>query len=72
MPRMVEARVEVERDEVEEVLEVLRELIGRGLRPFIRTCLEDACADIAHLAGRDGEPATVGEAAREGNSDPDR
>jgi hypothetical protein len=55
---MAEAHVEVEQheDEVDEVLAVLRDLIGRAPSPIIRACLEDACADIAHLTGRDGPP----------------
>jgi hypothetical protein len=51
---MPEAHVEVEQDEVEEVLAALRDLIGKAPTPVIRACLEDACADIAHLSGRDG------------------
>jgi hypothetical protein len=62
---MAEAQVEGERDEVDEVLAVLRELMGRTPSPIIRACLEDACADIAHLAGRDGVPAPAGEAGDE-------
>ncbi len=53
---MAEAHDEVEQDEVDEVLTVLRGLIGKAPTPVIRACLEDACADIAHLSGRDDVP----------------
>lgn len=47
---------EEERDEVEEVLAVLRGLMQRMTSPVVRACLEDACTSIAHLAGSSAEP----------------
>jgi hypothetical protein len=47
-----------ERDEIDAVLTVLEGLLRSVSIPVVRTCLEEARADVAHLTGRD---ATEGE-----------
>jgi hypothetical protein len=40
-------------DEIAEVLGALRALLARAGNPIVRSCLEDAHDDIAHLTGKE-------------------
>src|SRR5262249_21245075 len=60
---MSEDRVEVERNEIEEVLSVLEKLIASVSSPVVRACLEEARDGVAHLAGRDAVPTGYERAA---------
>jgi hypothetical protein len=46
---------EAPRDEVERILDALRELTEQAPSPVVRVCLEEARQDIAHLAGAGNE-----------------
>ncbi len=46
-----------ESTEVSLVLRTLRLLIGQVENPIVKTCLQDACADILHLTSENDEAA---------------
>jgi hypothetical protein len=48
-----------EPDEIDEVLDELRALMGKVTSPVVRSCLEEAHDDIAHLSGKDGEQGSA-------------
>jgi hypothetical protein len=54
---MSEEPAEIEKDEVDEVLAVLEELMQKVTSPVVRACLEEARNDVRHLTGRDAWPA---------------
>jgi hypothetical protein len=60
---MSEERVEVERDEINEVLLALEGLMRTVSSPVVRACLEEARDAIAHLTGHDGVPTGYERAA---------
>lgn len=41
-----------EEDEASAIVAVLRQLKSRTSSPVVRTCLEEACEEILHLAGQ--------------------
>ena len=48
-----------EADEAAHVLETLQGLIDTVTSPVLKTCLEEAHADIAHLTGPEDPPVAV-------------
>lgn len=40
-------------DEVDQILDALRHMVSRTTSPMVRTCLEDAIEEIAHLTNHD-------------------